>query len=193
MAEALEPVESSEGSTGILPPPRPRQIEWKTAIRCAILVSMVAILLSVAAAALPARSPLNWLNWFWIVSGSTVALRLYQRYKPQSWMDAGVGARIGLLVGLSLVVSIAMTMAVIGLVARFKLHAMGPFDAEWKMQIEKAAAMNPQPADVVRYFYSPEFKAGIMLAGFAMMAGFVTLLSTLGGALSGLLRARRAA
>ena len=48
---------------------------------------------------------------------------------------------------------------------------MGAFDAELRAQIEKAAAMNPQPAEVMRYIKSPEFRAGIMLAGFAMMAG----------------------
>jgi hypothetical protein len=52
--------------------------------------------------------------------------------------------------------------------------------------------MNPQPAEVMRYIYSPEFKAGMMLAGFAMMAGFVMALSTLGGAVSGMVRTRRA-
>ena len=166
-------------------------VEWKAAIRCAIVVSLVAALLSMASASLPSRSPLSWLSWFWIASGSAVALTLYQRYRPQAWMDAAVGARIGLLVGLALVVSIAISMSIAGLVARYKLHAMAPFDAEWKQQVDKAISMNPQSAMLGGFFYSPEFKAGIMLAGFAMMAGFVTILSTLGGALSGMLRTRR--
>jgi hypothetical protein len=107
-------------------------------------------------------------------------------------MDVSVGARIGIVVGLILVVSIAVAMATAGLVARYKLHAMGMFDMELRAQIDKAAAMNPQPADVMRYIYSPEFKAGMMLAGFAMMAGFVMVLSTLGGAVSGMVRTRKA-
>lgn len=190
MTEQAETAETGEGSTGILPPPRPQQIDWKTAIKCAIGVSLVAALLSVAAARIPMLSPLSWL---WTVSGSVIALSLYQKRRPQAWMDAGVGARIGIVVGLILVVSIAIAMAAAGLIARFNLHAMGPFDVELKAQIDKAAAMNPQPAEVMRFVYSPEFKAGMMLAGFAMMAGFVMVLSTVGGAVGGMVRTRRTA
>lgn len=189
MIEQAEAEESGDGSTGVSPPPRPQQVEWKTAIRCAMVVSAVAALLSVASTSVPLLSPLSWL---WTVSGSVVALALYQRRRPQAWMDASVGARIGVMVGMTLVVSIAVAMATAGLVARYKLHAMGMFDTELHAQIDKAAAMNPQPADVMRFIYSPEFKAGMMLAGFAMMAGFIMVLSTLGGAVSGMLRTRRA-
>jgi hypothetical protein len=190
MTEQAEAGETGDGSTGISPPPRPQQVDWKAAIRCAMVVSVVAALLSVVSTRLPA---LSFLNWLWIVSGSVIALRLYQRRRPQAWMDAGVGARIGIVVGLTLVLAIGVAMAAAGLVARFKLHAMGTFDAELHAQIDKAAAMNPQPADMMRYIYSPEFKAGMMLAGFGMMAGFVMVLSTLGGAVSGMLRTRRVA
>jgi uncharacterized Tic20 family protein len=185
-----EPVEAGDGSTGVTPPPRPQQVDWKTAIRCAVVVSLVAAVLSVASTRLPA---LSFLSWFWTVSGAVIALGLYQRRRPQAWMDAGVGARIGIVVGVILVMSIAIAMAGAGLVARFNLHAMGNFDAELHTQIEKAATMNPQPAEVMRYVYSPEFKAGAMLAGFAMMAGFVMVLSTIGGAVSGMVRTRREA
>ncbi len=190
MTEHAGPADADEGSTGILPPPRPQRVDWKIAIQCAIAVSLVAALLSVASTRLPALSAFSWL---WTVSGSVIALGLYQRRRPQAWMDAGVGARIGIVVGLTLVISIAVAMASAGVVARYKLHAMGAFDAELRAQIDKAAAMNPQPAEVMRYVYSPEFRAGMMLAGFAMMAGFVMVLSALGGAVGGMVRARRAA
>ncbi|WP_035350912.1 hypothetical protein [Edaphobacter aggregans] len=190
MTEQATGADAAEGSTGILPPPRPQQVDWKMAIQCAIVVSLVAALLSVASARVPALSALSWL---WTVSGSVIALGLYQWRRPQAWMDAGVGARIGMVVGLTLVVSIAVAMAGAGLVARYKLHTMGAFDTELRAQIDKAAAMNPQPAEVMRYVYSPEFRAGMMLAGFAMLAGFVMVLSTLGGAVGGMVRARRTA
>jgi hypothetical protein len=175
-------------STGILPPPRPRHVEWKTAILCAAAVATVAAALSLIAARVPALSAISWL---WTISGAAIALGLYQRRKPQAWMDAGVGARIGVVAGLALVAAIAASMAVAGLVARFGLHSMGPFDAELRAQIDKAAAMNPQPVEAMRYVKSPEFRAGIMLGGFAMLGGFVMVLSTVGGALSGMLRTRR--
>jgi hypothetical protein len=44
---------------------------------------------------------------------------------------------------------------------------------------------------MVRFLYSPEVRAGIMLAGFAMVSGVLLLLSTVGGALGGFMRMRR--
>jgi hypothetical protein len=106
-------------------------------------------------------------------------------------MDAGIGARIGVVAGLGLIVSIAISMAIVGLVARFALHSMAGFDADLHIQIEKAIAVNPQPAEVMRYIKSPEFRAGIMLGGFAIMASVIMLTSAVGGALSGMVRTRR--
>jgi asparagine N-glycosylation enzyme membrane subunit Stt3 len=163
-------------------------VEWKVAILCAAAVAAVAAILTVVAAGIPALSAVSWL---WTISGAAIALGLYQRRKPQAWMDAGVGAQIGVVAGLALITAIGISMATAGLVARFGLHSMGPFDAELRAQIEKAAAMNPQPAEAMRYVKLPEFRAGIMLGGFAMVGGFVLLLSTVGGALSGMLRTRR--
>jgi hypothetical protein len=180
-AAAPDAIDASN-STGVLPPPHPQLVEWRTAVLCAGLVALVAAILSILSTKVPA---LSFLSWLWTVSASVIALGIYQRRKPQAQMDASVGARIGIVVGLGLIVSIGMTMVVAGLVARFGLHAMGTFDAELRAQIDKAASANPQPAEVMRYIYSPEFKAGIMLAGLVMV------LSTIGGAVSGLLRTRR--
>src|SRR5450755_2473804 len=43
-----EPAIAADGtpSTGRTPPPRPQQVEWKTAIRCALLVAGIAAALS---------------------------------------------------------------------------------------------------------------------------------------------------
>jgi hypothetical protein len=112
-------------------------------------------------------------------------------------MDAGIGARIGMVAGIALVAFLAVSMAIAGVVARYGLHTMAGFDAQLTeqlhAQIEKAAAVNPEPAEVTRYLYSPEFRAGMMLTGFAMLAGIVLVLSTVGGAVGGLLRTRRQA
>jgi hypothetical protein len=179
-------------TTGTVPPPHPRQVEWKTAIRCAVLVAAIAAVLGLVASRVQAVSPLSWL---WTVSGSLIAVALYQRRRPQAWMDAGVGARIGVVVGLALVAGFAVAMAAGGLVARYGLHSMAGFDAELTQmlhaQVEKAEATTPEPPDVVRFLYSPEVRAGMMLAGFAMVSGVLLVLSTIGGAVGGLLRMRR--
>ncbi len=179
-------------STGAVPPPNPRQIEWKTAIRCAALVGGIAAVLCLLAARVEAVTLVSWL---WTISGSLIALALYQRRRPLAWMDAGIGARIGIVVGLALVTCLAVAMAAGGLIARYGLHSMAGFDADLTQmlhaQIEKAATTTPEPPDVLRFLYSPEVRAGMMLAGFAMVSGVLLLLSTLGGAVGGLLRTRR--
>ncbi len=181
------------GSTGTLPPPHPKRVEWKTAIRCAGLVALVGAVLSVIGTRVDVVSPLSEL---WILSGSLTTLALYQRQRPRAWMDAGVGARIGLVVGLALVVSVAASMAAAGLVARFGLHSMGRIDSDMAQQMammkEKVKAANPAAtAELLRPLDSVEFRAGMMLAGAVMLAGFVLVFSTVGGAVGGLLRMRR--
>ncbi len=183
---------SEADTTGAVPPPRPQQVEWKTAIRCAVLVAGIAAVLSLVAARVQLVSPLSWL---WTISGSIITLALYQRRRPLAWMDAGVGARIGVVVGLALVACLAVAMAIGGLVARYGLHSMAGVDAQLTellhVQFEKAAAITPQPPEVQRFWYSPEFRAGMMLAGFGMLAGFLLVLSTVGGAVGGFMRMRR--
>ena len=179
-------------TTGAIPPPRPRQVEWKTAIRCAALVAGIATGLSLLSQRVEAVSVLAL---FWTISGSMITLALYQRRRPLAWMDASVGARIGLLVGLALVACLGVAWGIGGLVARFGLHSLGAFDAELTQTVhdsfEKASTMSPQPPEVKRLWFSPEFRAGLMLTGFAMVSGILLLLSAVGGAVGGFVRMRR--
>lgn len=179
-------------TTGAVPPPRPQQVEWKTAIRCAMLVAAIAAALALVAARVQLVSSLSWL---WTISGSIITLALYQRRRPLAWMDAGVGARIGLVVGLALVGCFCVALAIGGLVARYGLHSMAGVDAQLTQilhsEFEKAAALTPEPPEVQRFWYSPEFRAGMMLTGFGMMSGFLLVLSTVGGAVGGFMRMRR--
>jgi hypothetical protein len=179
-------------TTGALPPPRLQQVEWKTAIRCALLVAGVAAVLGLVAQRVQV---LLLFSWLWTIGASMITLALYQRRRPLAWMDAGVGARIGMVAGLALVACLGMAVAIGGLVARYGLHSMAGVDAQmtemFHAEFEKAAAMSPQPPEVRRFFYSPEFRAGIMLAGFGAMAGILLVLSTVGGAVGGFMRMRR--
>lgn len=183
---------SEPDTTGAAAPPNPQRVEWKTAIRCAVLVAAVAAVLSLVSAKVEVVSPLTWL---WTVSGSLITLALYQKRRPQAWMDVGVGARIGVVVGLALMACFAIAMSGAGLVARYGMHSMAGFDAQLTQmlhaQIQKAAATAPEPPEVLRFLYSPEVRAGMMLAGFAMLSAFVLVLSTVGGAVGGFLRTRR--
>src|ERR1035438_4425631 len=63
LAAGGEPRQGAEGAatTGILPPPSPRQVEWKTAIRCAAAVAAIGALLSLAAMRVQMLSPVSFL------------------------------------------------------------------------------------------------------------------------------------
>ncbi len=51
--------------------------------------------------------------------------------------------------------------------------------------------MAPQTPEAQRFWFSPEFRAGMMLLGFGMVSTFLLILSTVGGALGGFVRMRR--
>ena len=79
--------------------------------------------------------------------------------------------------------------------ARYGLHSLGAFDAELTRTVhdgfEKAVAMAPQSPEAQRFWFSPEFRAGMMLLGFGMVSTFLLILSTVGGAVGGFVRMRR--
>jgi hypothetical protein len=181
---------TGEPTTGTLPPPQPRQIEWKTAIRCAAAVAGIGAALSLGSMRVQVLSPVSFI---WIMSASLITMGLYQKRRPQAWMDVKIGAHIGVVVGVCLALGLGVAMAGWGLVARFALHSMGSFDAQMAAQVQHAiqTSTTPVPAEMLGFVQSPEFRAGIMLAGFAMVSAFLLVLSTLGGAFAGLIRMRR--
>jgi len=191
-----EPTDSAAiDTTGALPPPRPKPIEWKTAIRCALLVGVVAAILGIVSASF---AIVSYLDWIWIFSASAVALTLYQRRQPQARMDMRIGGRIGLVVGLTLMFFLAVSMAATGVLSRYVLHSMAAFDAQMaqmihqiQVQVEHTAATNNVPKEDIAYVYSQEFNVWFMLMGFAILSAIVLTLSAVGGAVSGLLRTPR--
>jgi hypothetical protein len=81
------------------------------------------------------------------------------------------------------------------LVARYGLHSLGGFDAEMTQMLQlaydKTVAMNPLPPEVQRLWFTPEFRAGYLLAMFGVMSGILLVMSTVGGAVGGFMRMRR--
>jgi hypothetical protein len=198
---ADQPPQAAEGAdtTGALPPPLPRQVEWQTALRCAAFVAAIAALLCVVALRVPGVSLFSTV---WILTASTTTLALYHRRLPLAWMDAAVGARIGLATGVVLIALITASMALAGVVARFGLHAMAGFDADFAQMIVQvketarqtaSSSSTPPPAELLHLYDLPEFQAGLMLATVTTGAIFLLVFSTFGGAVNGLLRNRRRA
>lgn len=181
-------------TTGAMPPPRPQRIDWKTAIRCAALVAGIAAVLSLGGTRIAALSVLSTL---WILTASPTTLALYLRRRPLAWMDAGVGAQIGLVAGILLVGALAISLTGAGLFARFVLHSLGEFDTvlttQLHLQIQHLEATNPAAKGMLTFFYGPEFRVGIVLTYAVIVGAMLLLVSTISGAVGGLLRTRRGA
>lgn len=181
---------AAPGTTGAAAPPRPRQVEWKAAIRCALLVSGVAAALSLGAVRVEVLSSVMLL---WVFSASLVALSLYQRQRPAAWMDIRVGARIGIVVGLCLAVALGGATAAWGVISRYLLHSMGSFDAQMTDMVKHSLQQIPpdKARPILGFVQSPEFRGGVVAAGFGLTSAMLLVLSTVGGAFAGLLRMRR--
>ncbi len=179
-------------STGTLPPPRPNQIDWRMAVQIAAIVAVVGAALSLLAAKLPNIVPLSTI---WVVSASLTTLAMYQRRRPLAIMNAGVGARIGTLVGLALVFFLGVALAAGLVVARYKLHDLAGFDAGTeqavKIQLDQLAATRPVPPENLALINSIEFRTAMVLTGFGIAFAGVFVISIFGGAVGGLLRTRR--
>jgi hypothetical protein len=194
-----EPTVGADGSpsTGRVPPPRPQQVEWKTAIRCAVLVAAIGSVLTLAGIRVDVLSPVSLV---WIMFASLITLGLYQKRRPSAWIDVRVGARIGVLVGMCLALGLGIVAAGWGLVARFGLHSMGGFDAAMTAQMQEGqrqahqwmvARSMPVAPDALAFEQTPEFRAVYVLSCCAFVSGFLLVVSTLGGAFAGLLKMRR--
>ena len=195
-------------TTGSLPPPDPRAVDWPVALRSAALVAAVGAALKVLALAVP---PLEMVATPWVAGCSFLALVLYMRQCPRAWMDARTGLRIGAATGVVMVTALGLALAAAGLVARFGLHRMGGFDAELaqvldatRAQVVAGLAQQNPPADqaamlqaatlqakMLGFLGSSEVKGGMALFYLAMTGGLVLVLAAAGGAFSGLLRDRR--
>ncbi len=194
-----EPAVGADGqaTTCAVPPPLPRTVDWKTAIRCALLVAAIGAALSLISVRVDVLLPVSFV---WMLSASLITLGLYQKRLPAAWMDARVGARIGVVAGLCVALGLVGAAAGWGVVERYALHGMGDFDAQMAQKMlevqqqvqQRAAAQQPPiPASSLEWLKSPESLAGAMLAGYAMLAAGLMLVSTLEGAFAGLLRTRR--
>ncbi len=183
---------SADESTGAPPPPKLPEVNWKAALRSALLVATVGAVLFAVASFVPVVTSFSLL---WILSAASIAIGLYRRREPLLRMDASIGARIGLSVGVLMTALLSVSLAAIGLVARFRTHSMAAFDAEMTQrlhaEVERAIAANPAPANMVQQMLSQEFRTGIMLTGLLIFALLILLLSTVSGLLSGMVAVAR--
>ena len=191
----LQAAAADSPSTGAAPPPpipSSHHVDWRVVLQGSAVVAAIAAalwLLSLRFAFF------GILCWFWILSGSLAVIETHRRRRPAARISAAAGARIGLVFGLALDSCLAVALSAAGLLARFVARAMGPVDAQLtavlQAQTAQAAATVPDPADILHFFATPEFRTGLVLAVLAFAAAALLLLSALTGAIAGALGSHR--
>ena len=186
-------------TTGTLPPPRPRQVNWRGALPSAAVVALAGALLTVIGLKVPAASLVSTL---WVMSGAVIALGLYARQHPRPWMDARTGFRMGLVTGLLMISMLGFALAFTGVAMRFGAHGMSSFDAQVAqqfslMQMQMTARMQEQHQSlefqrrVLGFMSSQEVRGGLAMFYLGLLGFIILLFSAGGGAFAGMLWGRR--
>ena len=175
------------------PVPDASTVEWKLALRMAILMAIPAGILS------SSYSPVSGLGLIWMAMAALWTVRLYARSYRPAWMTLGAGARIGLVTGL-LAAWIAVTVSGGSLfVQRYAMHQGTAIDAEWNSRVAQGQQMAEQigagmaqndanQAQLARtqfqgWMLSPEGHAGMELFRFLTNGLFLIIFAILGGLL----------
>ena len=172
------------------------EVEWKRALRAAMLLAVPAGLLS------SGIWPLGVLGLFWVVTAAAWAVSIYVRSQRPRWITMGAGARIGLVTGL-MAAALAFSLTGIALfVQRFLLHQAGAMDNEWKLVVDATMRMMQQMMgqmglpDQGQYQFqrslmlSPEGHAAYETLSMARNDIFLVLFAVAGGAVGARLLAR---
>ncbi len=105
-------------------------VEWRPALRAAMLLALPAGLLSSEV------SPAGLLSLFWMISAAAWAVSVYVRTQRPAWITTGAGARIGLVTGL-MAASLSFSITGVSLfVQRFALHQGAAMDAQWRTLVD---------------------------------------------------------
>ncbi len=178
-----------------LPPPIPKEIHWRTAIRYGALVALVGGVLTGVGTV---SGFLSFLGFLWVVSGGVIAMGFYQKHKPAAKMNVRVGFRIGVVTGLMMTAALAIALAAAGAVARFGLHRMADFDgqlvsfqAQMKEKMQEQQQSPEVTAEAVKLMDSAEVRGGVAVVYLGMLGGILLLVSAGGGAFAGMLGTRR--
>lgn len=190
-------VYSSEESGGVLPveqvPESARDasaVEWKPALRAAILLAIPAGLLSCG------LSPVGLLGFFWMAVAASWAVSLYIRRQRPAWITMGAGARIGLATGL-IAGWLAFASTGVALFAmRYWMHQGNSFDQTWSDMVKQTISRqvetgDPQSLEMFKsLMLSPHGRAGVLLCGMLLLEIGYLIFAAVGGAFGARMMAR---
>jgi hypothetical protein len=167
-------------------------VDWKPALRTALLLAVPAGLLS------SMFSPLSILGMPLMAVTAAGVVMLYMRKQHPAWLTLGAGARIGLVTGLVGGWIAAATTACTLFVMRFWLHQGKFYDDLWQNLINQQLTQQWQSmgvdaqsiAAMKQFLLPPEGRAGWILAAISVLAAGLLLFAVAGGALGARLLAR---
>jgi len=199
LSQLVYPMDAPPGQTSPEPWDRPGRdagsVDWKPALRVALILAVPAGLLS------SGISPLGGLGLIWMTIAAAWAVTLYMRGQRPAWITLGAGARIGLVTGL-LAGWLAFGVSGSALfVQRFFLHQSSQIDGTYKnlvldkfqeraqqmlagMGPSDAAPVQAQLAQIQAWMQSPEGHAGFWAFGLAFNSIFLLFFAAAGGALA---------
>lgn len=128
-------------------------VEWKPALRAAMLLALPAGLLSCG------LSPVGVLGLFWMTAAAAWAVTIYVRGQRPAWITMGAGARIGLVTGL---MAAALAFAVSGAALffeRFILHQSTFMDSTWRAFVDGTIQFTQKFASTMGSIDQSQFQA----------------------------------
>jgi hypothetical protein len=200
-------MEAAEINAGVRRRPSPNGqnngIDWHLAAPAALQVALAGGVLIVLANLVPLTSTVAML---WLVAAALLAVGLYHRKAPKALITAGVGARIGTVVGLFLSSVIVTLSAVSFMLERYVLRhgdditnamkaAVNARFAETLQQYKAAGVSDPQQMAALQqtwnYMLTPAGMATTVLFGVAMLTVLLVAYCVVTGAIGGRLMLRR--
>jgi len=167
------------------------RIRWRPVLH---IVAGVAVAVGVAMGLGGFLPGFGLAGWFLVIAAPMLTLNLYQRRVPGAPMDAGIGARIGMALGLFVGFIVVAADSIAQMMYRYPLHSGAKMDEQLNALLQKMAAYpafvaNPDAsAQMFHIYQTTDGRAAMALAGGAFLACCLMVYCMLSGALRGWLR-----
>jgi len=198
-------MEAAEIAAGLKPKqiPASEGVDWQSAITAAVQVSAVGGILMVLASVVPVSSTLTLL---WLFAAALLTVGLYHRRSPKAILNAGVGARIGTVVGIFLSIIIVALSSASFVVDRYVMHQGDDITHEMQSavnlrfsasmaQYKASGGADPQQLAALKqywdYLLTPSGRATTVLIGLASVSALTLLFCLITGAIGGRMMLRR--
>lgn len=159
-------------------------VDWKQAIRVAVMLAVPAGILS------SMLSPVSIFGMFLMGGTGAWVVAIYLRRERPAWITIGAGARIGLVTGIVGGWTAAAASGVSLFAARFFFHQGQSFDNLWQAMVNQqlsqraTAGFDAHALDVLRaWMLSPAGRAGWVIGTVTVLVAVLLLFAVAGGAL----------